>query len=288
MHAAHALSNLKPSAQDCLNMTGLDYHFTDDDFKYLAGYFYSQFGIVLRYEKRQLVYSRLVRRLRKLNFTRFSDYIEHIRSRAGAAEVEEMTNALTTNLTSFFREAHHFEHLRANLFSQKKSGLRIWSAGCSSGQEPYSIAMSLLEENPQAHIQGNSIFASDLDTHMIAHGKAGAYANVPEKEITPALVKKYFAVEEGRFLQASPVLKKLVTFQQLNLQAPWPMREPFDAIFCRNVVIYFDRAIQAKLFDRMADQLVPGGWLYIGHSESLFGVTERFKLIGRTIYRKVG
>lgn len=268
-------------------MTGLDYHFTDDDFKYLAGYFYTQFGIVLRYEKRQLVYSRLVRRLRKLNFTRFSEYIDHVRSRNGAEEIEEMTNALTTNLTSFFREAHHFEHVRANLFSQKKSGLRIWSAGCSSGQEPYTIAMSLMEENPQALGSGNSILATDLDTHMIAHGKAGIYANVAEKEIPQSLSKKYFSADDEGHLHVSPSLKKLVTFQQLNLQGPWPMREPFDAIFCRNVVIYFDRAIQAKLFDRMADLLVPGGWLYIGHSESLFGVTDRFKLIGRTIYRKL-
>lgn len=269
-----------------------EFSFSNEEFKFLSDLAYERTGIVLAEKKKDMVYSRLTRRLRVLKLSSFSKYCELLQSDKGNDEIGNLVNAITTNLTKFFRESHHFEHLRdevlAPVIAQKSSRrLRVWSAGCSSGMESYSIAMTM-----KAALKGQGkfdakILATDIDTAMLDTGRAGLYPieqleNIPSefrKDITPLK-------SEGK-IQMPDDLKSLIAFKQLNLLEWWPMTGTFDAIFCRNVVIYFDKTTQAKLFNRMADLLKTDGTLYIGHSENLFKVCDRFELMGRTIYKKV-
>ncbi len=251
-------------------------------------------GITLSAEKQDVIHSRLSRRLQALKLNSFSDYcsmIEH----GHKEELEQFTNALTTNLTAFFREPYHFEYLRESVLPEvmqrnaDSRRLRIWSAGCSTGEEPYSIAMALLETIPHIENWNVRILATDLDTSVIDAAVRGIYRQEKVAALSKARLKSWF--EKGRgsrsgLVRVTPKVRKLVTFRQLNLMQEWPMQGPFDIIFCRNVVIYFDKQIQQRLFERYADIMAPAGHLFIGHSESLYNVTDRFKLIGRTIYRK--
>lgn len=249
-------------------------------------------GITLSDNKRELVYSRLTRRLRKLQLKTFRQYIELLAT-GDPTELEEFTNAITTNLTAFFREDHHFDHLIDEVLPElvEKNAatrrIRIWSAGCSTGEEPYSIAIALHENLSRFPNWDIKILATDLDSNVLAHAGAGIYANDRVEKMRPDRLKSCFnRTADGRWTMAQS-LKNLITFKQLNLMHDWPMRGPFDVIFCRNVVIYFDKPTQRELFDRMANMQVGGAHLFIGHSESLFKVTERYKLIGRTVYQKV-
>ena len=249
-------------------------------------------GITLADNKRELVYSRLTRRLRRLQLRTFRQYIELLAT-GDPAELEEFMNAITTNLTAFFREDHHFDHLVDEVFAELAAKntatrrIRIWSAGCSTGEEPYSIAIALHENLARFSHWDVKILATDLDSNVVAHASAGIYANDRIEKMRPDRLKTYFSrSSEGRWATA-PCLKNLITFKQLNLMHDWPMRGPFDIIFCRNVVIYFDKPTQRELFDRMANMQLTGAHLFIGHSESLLKVTDRYKLIGRTVYRKV-
>jgi chemotaxis protein methyltransferase CheR len=205
----------------------------------------------------------------------------------------ELVNAITTNLTSFFRESHHFDALERDAIPemtsvpQRSRRLRIWSAGCSSGEEPYSIAMSLRRSLPRIDEWDVRVLATDIDTNMIATCRAGRYEAAKAASIPADLARKFVRPAADGLVEMDEKLKQMIRFNTLNLLANWPMLGPFDVIFCRNVVIYFDKDTQRTLFDRFAEMLRPKGWLFIGHSESLFRVSDRFRHQGRTVYRKV-
>lgn len=270
-----------------------EFHLSDRDFLRIAQLVKSEAGIVLGEHKRNLVYGRLARRLRALELDDFSDYIAQIECPDGKTELREMINAITTNLTSFFRESHHFETLADQvlpnlLTSRDTTRVRIWSAGCSSGEEPYSIAMTIAEArgvNPRADIK---ILATDIDTQMVAFGREGLYPEDRLRTIPPQLLSKHVARMDDGTAQMRSHLKSMITFKQLNLFDPWPMKGMFDVIFCRNVMIYFDKAAQADLFDAFARQLAPGGYLFIGHSETMPPGDRGLVHAGRTTYRRTG
>lgn len=267
-----------------------EFDFNDSDFRFLSDLAYKNTGIVLAEHKRDMVYSRLARRLRALGFTKFSEYCELLKSDNSNDEMMNLVNAITTNLTSFFRENHHFEHLRDQVLkpmlnsNQKK--LRIWSSACSAGMEPYSIAMVVKDTIKDISSWDAKILATDIDSNMLNTGKIGEY-QAQERKGIPDIYSKYASeVNDGKF-SIRDDLKEIIAFKQLNLLEAWPMKGPFDAIFCRNVVIYFDKPTKQKLFSRLADMLKPDGWLYIGHSENMHGICDRFELLGRTIYRRI-
>ena len=252
-------------------------------------------GIALSESKRQLVYGRLARRLRALKLGSFSDYIVLL-EKGEPAELEEFTNAVTTNLTSFFREPHHFEFLAQQMLPEalkRNTGLRrlrIWCCAASTGEEPYSIAMVLREAQESLKGWDTKLLATDLDSNVLAHGKRGVYGHDRFAGMSGNRVSRFFdEVRDGKDnkLSASGDLRSLVTFKQLNLMHEWPMKGPFDAIYCRNVIIYFDKDTQRALFERMAGLQRPGDYLFLGHSESLYRVCDRYELIGRTIYRRL-
>jgi chemotaxis protein methyltransferase CheR len=254
-------------------------------------------GITLPDYKRNMVYRRVSKRLHALGLRDFAPYLELLGGPRATEEIEFFINALTTNKTEFFRENHHFEHLAAHALpelrrqheSEGDHKLRIWSAGCSSGQEPYSIAITLSEAIADLPRWNARILATDIDTDMVTYGQNAFYPAAEIRTIPARLRLKYLDtltddVERGRMNYA---LRALITFNQLNLHGAWPMKGKFDVIFCRNVIIYFDKPAQVKLFDRYANMMVDGGYLYIGHSESLYKVTDRFRPIGQSIYQKV-
>ena len=268
-----------------------EFAFSDRDFRFLVELANKKTGIVLNEQKRDMVYSRISRRLRALGLTDFSQYCELLKTSEGDAELGNLVNAITTNLTHFFREKHHFEHLHKQVLMPLQAlgsrRLRIWSAGCSSGMEPYSIAMTVRHALRNVDSWDVRILATDIDTNMLATGARGEYVLDEYDNIPPAMREQVVCRTRESTMQMLDALKALIAFKHLNLLEAWPIRGPFDAIFCRNVVIYFDKPTQAVLFNRMAELLEVGGWLYIGHSENLTHVTDRFELVGRTIYRKV-
>lgn len=291
MSAAAILQSGKPD--DCL-VNG-EYPLTRKDLSDIAAMIYSDAGIALNETKASLVYSRLSKRLRQIGLRSFREYCELVGSASGADERREMLSFLTTNFTRFFRENHHFEHLRdevlPGLVTRAKSGgrVRIWSAGCSDGQEPYSIALTVLGMVPNAATYDIRILATDIDPKIIAQAKAGIYDEQSIETVTPAMRKQWFTKVDERRYQVNDQVKQLITFRELNLMAQWPFRGPFDVIFCRNVVIYFDEPTQARIWVRYADLLPPGGHLYIGHSERLSGDgKDRFENTNITTYRHKG
>ena len=231
------------------------------------------------------------RRLRVLGLKSFTEYRALLEGADGAAERGEMINAITTNLTSFFREPHHFAYLAAPVLADllreaPQRRLRIWSAACSSGEEPYSIAMVLQKALQNKANCDARILATDIDSNMVEAAQQGVYPASRASNIPPEYARVR-ARQADDMVTMPADLKQYITFNQLNLLESWPMRGPFDAIFCRNVVIYFDKDTQRALFDRMADILTPQGYLFIGHSETLFRVSDRFESLGRTIYRRL-
>ncbi len=268
-----------------------DFEFSDRDFVRIRDLVKQHAGITLTEAKKDMVYSRLSRRLRHLGITSFSEYCRLVEDEA-SGELVNFTNSITTNLTAFFREQHHFDYLANTLLPRlrkEKAGsrrLRIWSAGCSTGEEPYSLAMTVLENLPAHEHWDVKILATDLDSNVLETAQRGIYTMDRIKGISNQRLKRWFL--KGRHnkdaVRVNPELQELISFRQLNLLRPWPFRGPFDFIFCRNVVIYFDKPTQKILFERYADMLELNSHLFIGHSESLFKVTDRFKLIGQTIY----
>jgi len=274
---------------------GSEFELTARDFDNIAGIMKSEAGISLQSNKANLVYSRLAKRLRILQIKSFVEYCALVASPAGRDERGEMIAALTTNVTRFFREPHHFEHLKTAilppLIANAKNGgkIRIWSAACSSGQEPYSIGLTILSLLPDAPRYDIKILATDIDPNMVAAGTAGAYEPGAIAGVPPALCQRWFTPvkESPSTLRANDDLRSLVTFKKLNLIGDWPMKGMFDAIFCRNVVIYFENDTQAKIWSRMVPLLSPKGALYIGHSERVSGPAERDLISdGITTYRK--
>jgi chemotaxis protein methyltransferase CheR len=275
--------------------TEREFDFTDADFQSLVKLAHEHAGISLAESKRNLVYSRLSRRLRTLGLRSFQDYRDYLA--ANSAELESFINAISTNLTKFFREAHHFEHLRTHVaagFAQtavrrSSARLRIWSAGCSTGEEPYTIAAVLKREIPGIHRYDVRILATDIDTEVIAKGVRGEYPPASIEDV-PRPYREFFQPGSGDrpgTIVMGDELRSLIAFRRLNLMEPWPFGGKFDAIFCRNVMIYFDAPTKSTLIDRFAQQLHPDGWLYIGHSESLIGSHPKLDLVGRTTYRRV-
>lgn len=263
----------------------------DRDFRKIVEIVTTKTGIVINDKKRAFVHGRLGRRLRVLGLSDFSQYCRVLEGPDGDAEQSMLVNAITTNHTSFFREPHHFDYLVKTILPSVVQGatkrrLRIWSAGCSTGEEPYTLAMVLSGHVPTA-AWDRKILATDLDTNVVAHARAGLYDAERLKSIPDVFLKRHVSqLPDGRG-EMGAELKSLISFAPLNLLESWPMRGPFDIIFCRNVVIYFDKPTQSRLFDRYADLLAKDGWLVVGHSESLLNITDRFKLVGRTIYQRV-
>ena len=272
-----------------------EFAFDRSDFAFIATTLYEGAGINLPASKANLVYSRLAKRLRALGLESFRDYCALVGSEEGTEERAQMIAALTTNVTRFFREPHHFDHLRAKVVdpiaAEIKQGrrLRIWSAGCSSGQEPYSIALSILSLLPDARAYDVKILATDINPLVLDTARKASY---PAEEVVsvPADLRRSWMENVGSgAMRLDEAPRGLVTFRPLNLIGAWPMKGPFDAVFCRNVVIYFDEKTQMRLLTRISTLLRPGGYLYLGHSERMVGPAEAlFRLDGTTTYRKLG
>jgi chemotaxis protein methyltransferase CheR len=288
------MASATPDWQADKNFAMREFPMTDGDFRFIQTLARSRTGIELSMQKREMIYSRLVRRIRALDLPDFASYCRHLET-VGGEEMTHFINAITTNLTSFFREKHHFELLQQQILpeirkrNQASRRLRIWSAGCSTGEEPYSIswvlAKSLGNENWNA-----KILATDLDSNVVSHGRKATYGADRVGDLPRDVVQEMFDRVGERGEDSYVVrdrFRQFVTFNRLNLLSDWPMKGQFDVIFCRNVVIYFSKDTQRLLFDRYADILAPGGYLFIGHSESLHGVTRRFEPLGKTVYRKI-
>lgn len=274
-------------------MSTTEFTFTDQDFKRVRTLVYDFAGIDLSESKRNLVYNRLAKRIRFLGLDNFKQYLDYVEAQ-GEEEFVTLINAITTNLTFFFRENHHFAYLADTVIPyllQKNAAskkIRIWSAGCSTGEEPYSIAVVLKETVPAGW--DAKVIATDLDTNVLNTGRTGVYDIERLKGVEQSRVKRWFmkgtGANEGK-VRVKPELQEIIKFGQVNLMQDWPVKGPIDVIFCRNVVIYFDKPTQTRLFNRYADILANDGHLFIGHSESLNKVTDRFKLLGQTIYQKL-
>lgn len=258
--------------------TGADFTFTDGDFRTIAGIMHELTGVFLPEGKRALIYSRLVKRLRALKMQSFAEYCQYLKDGENDGEIHEFITALTTNVTRFFREPHHFDHLKSvvlpPLLAAAKTGgrVRLWSAGCSSGEEPYSIALTVLELEPRADELDIKILASDVNPQVLAKAREGVYSVDDLSAAPDGLRSKYFqATEQNGRLRAAAKLKSLISFREHNLNQAWPMNGPFDAIFCRNVVIYFQEEMRQGLWTKFVDRLTKEGRLFIGHSERVTG-----------------
>jgi len=272
-----------------------EFELGDDEFRFLAAFMSRETGIVLSDHKRQMVCGRLVKRLRALHLRSFAEYVELLQGPSAAAEVENLVNAITTNITNFFREPHHFHFLRDAVLAPRlterprRPRIRIWSAGCSSGEEPYSIAMTMADVLKSGEGWDALILATDIDTNVLRRAEAGIYPVEALKHIPETYRKRFVRRVAGDAdkVQMADELRSMIRFRRLNLHDNWPMKGMFDAIFCRNVAIYFDKPTQRKLFNRYADYLNIGGMLYLGHAESLIGVTDRFEVADKTVYRRI-
>jgi chemotaxis protein methyltransferase CheR len=269
-----------------------EFEFTDEDFHRIRGLVNLHTGISVSDAKRELVYSRLSRRLRHLRINSFDRYCSMVEA-GDSSEVPQFVNAVTTNLTAFFREKHHFQHLAEKALPElmaknsRERKLRIWSAGCSTGEEPYSIAIAVRDYFKNKQGWDIKILATDIDSNVLKTASVGVYPEDRINNIPLEMLQSSFQKGIGsnlRMVKIMPELKEMISFRQLNLMEPWPMRGSFDIIFCRNVVIYFNKQNQKILFDRFANVLNTGGFLFIGHSESLFSISDRFELIGKTVY----
>ncbi len=271
-----------------------EFEFTDSDFQKIRKLVLEHTGICLSDIKQEMVYSRLARRLRQLNLATFKDYLELLQ-KSDSEEIVSFINSITTNLTSFFREQHHFDYLKSKLLPglmQRNADtrkIRIWSAGCSTGEEPYSLAITIKETIPDNLGWDVKILATDLDTDVLATGREGIYSLERVNGLPASTLKRWFYKGKGARLgmvKASSELRDMIMFKQLNLMGDWPVKAGIDIIFCRNVVIYFDKPTQRRLFDRYANTLKDNGYLFVGHSETLYKVSDRFKLLGKTIYKR--
>jgi chemotaxis protein methyltransferase CheR len=271
-----------------------EFEFGDEDFQALRRLVREVTGISLSEQKRELVYGRLARRLRALNLKSFREY-RALLSQDDGRELVQFCNAITTNLTAFFREPHHFEHLKNEVLAplvrnpSAARRVRIWSAGCSTGEEPYSIAMSVLEAVPDIERWDIRILATDLDSDVLEKARRGVYSADRLQNLSPERRERFFVPFAGAkepAFQVRPELARLLTVKQLNLMHPFPMKGPLDVIFCRNVVIYFDKDTQRDLVARISRLQRLGHLLFLGHSETLFKVSTDYTLIGRTIHRR--
>jgi chemotaxis protein methyltransferase CheR len=266
-----------------------EFEFTKRDFDRVRALIYRRAGISLNESKQEMVYSRLARRLRAIGIDNFADYLDFLENGRDPDEWVAFTNALTTNLTSFFREAHHFPVLADHI--RNKEQVSIWCSAASTGEEAWSLAMTACEafgrNTPPVHI-----IASDIDTNVLATAEAGVYPADRLEKMSAERTKRFFLRGRGGNLgmvRVRPELQALVAFRQINLLAEkWEISGPFDAIFCRNVMIYFDKPTQQRILNRFAPLLKPHGLLFAGHSENFLHVSDRFKLRSNTVYELVG
>ncbi|MFY0612056.1 MAG: protein-glutamate O-methyltransferase [Hyphomicrobiaceae bacterium] len=276
-----------------------EFQFLPSHFERVAKLLHDATGIKLPESKQSLVYSRLSRRLRVLKIESFDKYCEFVASPAGQSEFSEMCQSLTTNVTKFFREEHHFVHMREKalrpIIEAARSGqrIRMWSAACSSGEEAYSMALTLLAMMPDATSFDIKILATDLSAEVVEKGKQGCYGESDVETIPKNLLSRWFSKDtnapQNKQYQIADEIKKLISFRQLNLIDKWPMNGPFQIIFCRNVAIYFDENTNAHLWQKLAQITAPGGFLYIGHSERIRQhATLGLTVDGITLYEKHG
>jgi chemotaxis protein methyltransferase CheR len=271
---------------------------SDAEFERLRALMYEHSGIHLKDAKRDLLKGRLAKRLRHHGYQSFGQYYEHLKHHdPQGAELQEMINAVTTHKTSFFRERHHFDCLRDRLLiparqaaaQGRRAPIRIWSAGCSSGEEPYTIAMTIAANLDRINTWDVRILGSDIDTDVLEKARAATYPAESVRDLAPDLVRRNFLPGQGEgtgLVQLKPAIRNLVRFGRVNLlEETWPFRGKFDAIFCRNVMIYFDRDVQRVVLDKFANYIKPGGLFFAGHSENLFGLGDRFHPIGGTVYQ---
>ncbi|AKZ62981.1 chemotaxis protein CheR [Herbaspirillum hiltneri N3] len=276
---------MKPAPQNKLDSVK-EFDFTNRDFDRVRDLIYKRAGIALAESKQEMVYSRLARRLRATGIASFVQYLDMLERGGDTDEWEAFTNALTTNLTSFFRESHHFPIL-ADFVKTLKEPATVWCSAASTGEEPYTIAMTLCEAygtlTPPAQI-----IATDIDTNVLATGANGVYPIERIDKLSPERIKKFFLRGKGNqegYVRVRPELRKLVTFKQLNLLADgWPLTGQFDVIFCRNVMIYFDKPTQSKILSRFVPLMKPHALLFAGHSENFLYVSDALKLKGKTVY----
>jgi chemotaxis protein methyltransferase CheR len=265
-----------------------EFHFTAQDFEQVRSLIYNHAGISLNQSKEDMVYSRLARRLRATGIGSFDEYLKRLERDKGDAEWQAFVNALTTNLTAFFRESHHFPMLAEHVKKfRDKRPILLWCSASSTGEEPYSMAMTMLD------LFGSSmppvkILATDLDTNVLAKAEAGVYPLERLEKIPEDKLKRYFLKgtgDQAGYVKVRPELRQMITFRQLNLlDQSWPIRGPYDAIFCRNVMIYFDKPTQLQILKKFAPLLQPDGLMFAGHSESFHQATDVFKLKAKTVY----
>lgn len=263
--------------------------FTEKDFERICKLIYQYAGISLGCNKKEMVFNRLNRRLRVIGVKSFSEYLDLLERDNKNEEWQEFINALTTNLTSFFRENHHFEYL-IKYVKNKKDPIEIWCAASSTGEEPYSIAMTLCEAfntlTPPA-----KIIATDIDTNVLKAAASGVYSADKVEKMSQSQIKKFFQKGKGAndgMVRVRPELQKMISFQQINLLSDnWPFKRQFDAIFCRNVMIYFDKPTQSKIIYKFIPLMKDDALLFMGHSENFSHVSNKIKLLGRAIYEKV-
>lgn len=270
---------------------------TDREFEQISEMVYDHCGINLHDGKKELVRSRLAKILRQGGFHSFSQYMEHVAADSSGQSFSELIDSLSTNLTSFFRESIHFDFLAdtflPEVIAQKQRNkdlrLRAWSAGCSSGEEPYSIAITLLEALTERSRWDVKLLATDISTRILHRAQQGVYDRERIDPVPPALKNRYLLMHSRngqKEFEVTPALRQIIVFKYLNLMKDWPFRGPMDFIFCRNVMIYFDKPTQQRLIDRFWQVLAPGGILFTGHSESLTGIRHNFRYIQPTIYKK--
>jgi chemotaxis protein methyltransferase CheR len=266
-----------------------EFSFTAADFERVRQLIYKHAGISLAPIKQDMVYSRLARRLRANNMTSFDQYLVYL-EQGHAAEWETFINSLTTNLTSFFRENHHFGMLQKQLLGLTQRPIKIWCSAASTGEEPYSLAIAACEAfnslTPPVQIH-----ASDIDTNVLKTAQAGVYALERIERVDPERVRKFFLKSSGAqagFVRVRPELQKLITYSRVNLlDSHWPsVKGPIDALFCRNVMIYFDKPTQYQILRKFVPLLSPEGLLYAGHSESFLHAGDLFRSLGRTVYER--
>ena len=263
-------------------MNSREFEFTEKDFDRVRALIYQRAGISLNQSKQEMVYSRLAKRLRANRLTSFSDYIALLEA-GGSAEWEAFINSLTTNLTFFFREEHHFPALAEHVRS-KKSHISLWCAACSTGEEAYSMAMTMADlfDTLRPPV---TILASDVDTGVLEKAKDGLYNASQLEKVPTDKLKKYFVELPGGMAKIKPEIREMVSFEKINLlDDRWPAKGPYDAIFCRNVMIYFDKDTQAKILRKFSPLLKKDGLLFAGHSESFHHVPDIFRLRGKTVY----
>lgn len=282
MNAIQALSQIEEQRE---------FEFTDKDFKFIQDFMLRETGISLSERKTSMVYGRLARRLRRTGLDNFKDYFYRVEN--DLDERVAFINALTTNKTQFFREKHHFDYMVNTMVpewqQQKKRRIRIWSAGCSTGEEPYTIASTLAACGILTPNYDCKILATDLDTQVLEVARNGTYGIEAMKAIPDLMLKHGFIRGKGKkqeLLKVKPLLQQAITFKQLNLMGNWPHKGPLDAIFCRNVMIYFEKDVQQMLIERYWEKLASGGILFIGHSESIGQMGSRFENLGQTMFRK--